>query len=294
MNKLLAQCQTVGELIQWGEEQLIAADIFFGHGTDNAWDESVVLVLSCLGIDLFSDREVLARAVLYSDRAAVESLIQRRITQRIPAPYLVQEAWFCGLPFYVDERVIIPRSPIGELIESKFTPWLDGRSAIRVLDLCCGSGCLGIATALAFPGSQVDLVDISPDALDVAGINVRKHELGDSVSCINSNLFDGLGSRSYDLIISNPPYVDAQDLNDMPMEFAHEPKLALTGGNDGLDIVAKILAEAKNYLHGGGVLVMEVGNTAAALQASYPSMPFIWAEFERGGHGVFLLEADEL
>jgi ribosomal protein L3 glutamine methyltransferase len=294
MEKTLAQCQTVGELIRWGEEQLKGADLFYGHGTDSAWDESVVLVLTCLDIDVFSDREVLGKEVLNSDKLEVESLIQRRITQRIPAPYLVQEAWFCGLSFYVDERVIIPRSPIGELIESKFTPWLDGRSEISVLDLCCGSGCLGIATALAFPGSQVDLADISNDALEVAEINIRRHKLGDSVRCINSNLFEGLDSRHYDLIISNPPYVDAQDLNTMPMEFAHEPILALTGGDDGLDIAARILAEAKNYLSKGGVLVMEVGNSATALQTRYPSMPFIWAEFERGGHGVFILEADDL
>lgn len=223
---------------------------------------------------------------------AITTLVRRRIEERVPAPYLIGEAWYCGLPYLVDERVLIPRSPIAELIEQQFRPWLTGQPQ-RILDLCTGSGCIGIACAMQFPQAQVELLDLSFDALAVAEANIQRLEVDDRVMALQSDLFSAASGR-YDLIVSNPPYVDADDMACLPDEFHHEPELALAAGDDGLDLVHVLLKQARQYLTDDGVLVVEVGNSWPALAAAYPQLPFQWQEFERGGHGVFVLKAADL
>jgi ribosomal protein L3 glutamine methyltransferase len=286
--------RTVEQLLQWGEQYLLQAGVYFGHGTNNAWDESVALVLYGLGITDQGSQELLQKQLAASAVEEITDLFRTRAKERIPAPYLTRQAWFCGESYYVDQRVIIPRSPIAELIEVGFSPWLDRVPVLRILDLCCGSGCIGIAAAKVFAEARVDLVDISEDALEVARINIQRHGLDSRVMCLHSDLFESLGYASYDLIISNPPYVDAADLASMPREFEHEPGVALTAGTDGLDLVTRILHQAKQYLSATGLLVVEVGNSEQALVQSFPDVPFTWAEFDRGGHGVFILEAEQL
>jgi ribosomal protein L3 glutamine methyltransferase len=284
---------TIRDYMRWGYSRFNAANLFYGHGTDNAWDEIVYLVLSALHLppDLSSD--LLNATLTTMERRYLCELIVRRIEERIPAAYLTQEAWFAGLPFHVDKRVIVPRSPIAELIESGFSPWLDNEDVTHVLDLCTGSGCIAIACALAFPGSQVDAVDISKEALEVAAINAKKHHVEDHTRFIQGDLFDQVTGK-YNLIVSNPPYVCEQEYVDLPAEYKHEPQLALEARQEGLEIVERILKKAKEHLLPNGVLVVEVGNSQESLQAKYPDVPFIWLEFERGGEGVFLLTADSL
>ncbi len=288
---------TVRDFIRWGTSRFVEAKIYLGHGTDNAWDEAVRLVLHALHLPLDMDKnvfaEVLGSQLTKQERLEVYTILEIRIKTRIPTPYLTGEAWFAGLPFKVDERVLIPRSPIAELVESGFEPWLK-MSPSRILDLCTGSGCIGIACALAFPDALVDISDLSPDALDVAEVNVARYQLEDQVQIIHSDLFANVDEENYDLIISNPPYVDARDFAEMPEEFRHEPSLGLDAGTDGLDIVRYILRDAAKHLHPGGILIVEVGNSGAALEETYPEVPFLWFEFERGGHGVFMLTASQL
>jgi ribosomal protein L3 glutamine methyltransferase len=224
----------------------------------------------------------------------VIDLFRRRIEERVPAAYLTGRAWFAGLEFVVDERVLVPRSPIAELVESGFEPWLDPSSVENVLDLCAGSGCIGIACALAFPDARVDLADVSGEALEVARANIDRHGVGDRVRAIVSDVYDGLGDRRYDLVVSNPPYVDAGELAAMAPEYRHEPELGLAAGPDGLDVVHRILAGAREHLTQGGQLVVEVGASEAALAAAYEHLPLTWVEFERGGGGVFVLSASDL
>ncbi len=295
MSDINQSIRSVAQLVRWGEQYLLQSEIYLGHGTDNAWDESVAIVLYGIGVDYQNSREY-ARMQLDTDSVdKIQEMFYTRVKRRIPVPYLTRQAWFCGEPYYVDERVIIPRSPIAELIANRFSPWLDdGISVIRILDLCCGSGCIGIACAKAFPNASVDLVDVSHDALQVAAINITKHGVGSRVNCLRSDLFESLTHTSYDLIVSNPPYVDAEDLDSMPLEFTHEPGIALAGGADGLDLVSRVLQSAKNYLNETGLLVVEVGNSESAVVQRYPDLPFTWATFERGGHGVFILESGQL
>lgn len=284
---------TIRDLLRFAISRFEAEDIYYGHGTDNVWDEAVALIMRALKLPLTDNTVFLDARLTYAEREHLLDLIEKRTMARIPAAYLNHEAWFMGLPFYVDERVLVPRSPIGELLEKGLEPWIGELEPQRILDLCTGSGCIGIAAAFIFEESQVDLADISPEALEVAAINIQKHGVGDCVRAIQSDLFSNLSGR-YDLILCNPPYVDAADFASMPREFMHEPALGLTAGHDGLDIVKRILAQAGDYLTDDGLLVLEVGNSCVALEAAYSRHAFTWAEFDRGGHGVLIMNATEL
>jgi len=284
---------SIRDYIRWGASRFHEAKLFMGHGTDSAWDEAVQLVLHALHLPRDSGPEILDARLAHSERKDVISQLERRINERVPAPYITGEAWFSGLPFNVDERVLVPRSPIAELIEQGFEPWLSEDPA-RILDLCTGSGCIGIACALTFPNSQVDISDISEEALEVANSNIDRHCVDDQVQAVLSDLFANLQGEKYDLIVSNPPYVDENDLATMPDEFHAEPAIGLGSGTDGLDFTRRLLAEAAEHLTENGVLVVEVGNSWAALDDQFPLLPFTWLEFERGGHGVFMLTAEQL
>jgi ribosomal protein L3 glutamine methyltransferase len=293
---LSAQTKTIGEMLEYGQKLFEQSDIYFGHGTDNAWDEAVYLLSSVLRLPPDADRSLLDNSVSADDEEKITALYQRRIDERIPAPYITKQAWFCTLPFYVDERVIVPRSPIAELIYNQFQPWC-AESPKKILDLCTGSGCIGIACAYAFERAQVVLSDISPEALEVTAINIQQHDLDSRVTAIESDLFSSFESsanNSFDLIVSNPPYVDADDLAQMPDEYSHEPDLALASGDDGLDFTRRLLREAANYLTEQGVLIVEVGNSSVALEKAFPQVPFTWLEFSEGDGGVFVLTRTQL
>ena len=291
-----AQTKTIGEMLEYGQKLFEQSDIYFGHGTDNAWDEAVYLLSSVLKLPPDADRSLLDNSVSADDQEKITALYQRRIDERVPAPYITKQAWFCTLPFYVDERVIVPRSPIAELIYNQFQPWCT-ESPKKILDLCTGSGCIGIACAYAFDRTQVVLSDISPEALEVTAINIQQHDLESRVTAIESDLFSSFESsanNSFDLIVSNPPYVDADDLAQMPDEYSHEPDLALASGDDGLDFTRRLLREAANYLTEQGVLIVEVGNSSVALEKAFPQVPFTWLEFSEGDGGVFVLTRTQL
>jgi len=285
---------TLADSIHVAATQLDEAGIYFGHGTDNALDEAAWLVLFALGLPPEVPDAVFATVLTDQERADVNSLIERRITTRLPAAYLTGTAWFCGLKFYVDERVLVPRSPLAELIMHGFEPWRGGLSVGSVLDIGTGSGCIAIACAWAFPEARVDAADISADALPVTRRNIDYYRLTDRVHAVQSDVYSGLAGRRYDVIVSNPPYVDAEDMADLPEEFRHEPELGLASGPDGLDHVRLILTGAGEHLNPNGLLIVEVGNSAEALVDAYPQLPFTWLEFENGGQGVFLLRREEL
>lgn len=288
--------KTIADFIRFAYSRMNGSDIYFGHGTDNAWDESVALVLQSLRLPWDFSQELWSCRVTEDERELLYSNIDKRINERVPVPYLTHEAWFCELPFYVDERVLVPRSPLAELIQAKFYPWISDEPE-RILDLCSGSGCIGIASAVNFPDAEVVLLDLSHDALDVAAMNIAKHGLEERVTALMSDCFAGLSSAdegSFDLIVSNPPYVDAADVESMPKEYRHEPMLGLASGEDGLDLTRLILKDAAKYLKPNGILIVEVGNSWAALEEAYPDVAFMWLEFEHGGHGVFMLTADQL
>ncbi len=269
--------------------------VFFGHGTDNAEDEAWWLITAALGLPIDMDEaEFFAHPLLASEKLKLDDFLHKRTINRIPTAYLLQETYQYGYKFYVDERVLIPRSPIGELIANHFAPWIDVNKVHSILDLCTGSGCLAILAAHAFSVAHVDALDLSPDALAVAQKNVALYKLEGRVNLIKSDVFTAIPNKRYDIILSNPPYVDAADLASMPREYYHEPRIALEAGQDGLSIVRQILAEAKNHLNPGGILVVEVGNSEVALAKAYPKMPFAWLEFQYGGHGVFLLKREDL
>lgn len=293
-DEILTTLATAADYIRYGASRFAAAGLHFGHGTDNAADEARALVLHALALDHHVPEYLLRGKLLRAERAAVLALIERRIDERKPAAYLTNEAWFAGLPFYVDERVLVPRSPIAELIEAGFAPWIDAGAVRSVLDLCTGSGCIAIGCAYAFPGAHVDATDVSAEALEVAAENVRRHGLEDRVTLIRSDLFDALGDARYDVIVSNPPYVTNAELEALPPEYRHEPRIGLAAGPDGLDAVRRILAGAADHLTPGGTLVVEVGGAARAVAAEWPHLPFVWPEFRRGGDGVFLLRAADL
>lgn len=291
--------KTLGSWLQRAEIQLMEAGVFLGHGTDNYWDEALHLTLPSLGIGFDAGRAVLKRTLSPDEKARLEALLSQRVEERIPVPYLNEQAWFALLPFYVNPSVLIPRSPIAELLEAGFEPWFIQEGVVAepqtLLDLCCGSGCIGIAAAHYLPDSQVDLADLSSEALAVAEENIRRHKVTSRVHAYQGDLFDAVPSgRRYDVIVCNPPYVDAQDMANLPPEYHHEPRMALAAGEDGLDLLRRILAEASHYLNTGGLLIVEVGNSAEALEQQYPEVPFLWLEFTRGGDGVFLLTKEQL
>ena len=282
------------DYLRWGISEFGRAGLFFGHGTDNAYDEARVLISHVLNLPFDFADDLLDARLTKAERESILSLLERRINERLPAAYLTREAWFAGLSFYVDERVLVPRSPIAELIGQGFEPWLGGSYPQRILDLCTGSGCIGIACAYQFEDAAVDLADISLDAINVADINIARHDLSDRVRAVQSDVFEWLAGERYDLIVSNPPYVDAEDLADMPEEYHREPALGLASGPDGLDITRQILRHAADYLNPNGILVVEVGNSCVALDEAFPMVPFMWLEFERGGHGVFVMTREQL
>lgn len=285
---------SIQDFVRWGASRFNAAGLHFGHGTDNALDEAALLVLSALHLDPNVPAHFRDCRLTPTERVCVCDLIERRVVERIPAAYLIGRAWFAGLEFRVNEHVLVPRSPIAELVEVGFDPWIDADRIARVLDLCCGSGCIGIAAAVYLPDADVDLVDISPEALTVARDNLARHSVGDRVQVFESDLFTALGAQRYDVIVSNPPYVAQAEFDTLPAEYHNEPALGLLAGDDGLDIVLRILDEAAAHLHERGILVVEVGNALPALEARLPDVPFTWIEFERGGEGVFLLTREQL
>lgn len=274
--------------------RLDSANLSYGHGTDNALDEAAWLVGHTLGLASHELDQHLTRKLTPLERKAVEQIIDARIATRKPAAYLLKEAWFAGMRFYVDERVIVPRSLLGESILDRFQPWVRPERVRRVLDLCTGSGCIAIAIAATFPDAQVDAVDISADALEVAHINVAHYHLEQRVRLIQSDLFAALAGERYDVIVTNPPYVDSHDMATLPQEYRHEPELALASGRSGLDAILRILVEAPGHLQPDGLLVAEVGNSCVTLQQRLPNVPLTWLTTSTGDESVFKLNADEL
>ena len=285
--------QTVRDWLRFAVSRFSVGEVYCGHGTDNLWDEAVQLVMQTLHLPMMDNTQYLDARLTNAERETLFERIEKRVSDRIPVPYLTGEAWFMGLPFEVDERVLIPRSPMGEFLLEEGGPWLNGRPVERILDLCSGSGCIGIAAACQFPEARVDLADISPGAREIAERNIQRYGLSDRVNAIESDLFEAL-EGPYDLILANPPYVDAEDMADLPPEYQHEPALGLAAGPDGLELMARIVRQAHRYLAPDGVLVGEVGNSQPALEAAFPGLPFTWLAFENGGHGVFVLDAEAL
>jgi len=285
---------TVEQVIEMIAQQFVQSDLYYGHGTDNALDEAAWAVHHVLQLDYSGPIEQYQQAVATEKYGIIKDLANHRISSRKPMAYLTNTMWFAGIDFYVDERVLVPRSPFAELITNNFGPWLDGSSVSSALDLCTGSGCIGMAIARYMPDVYVTASDISTDAINVATINQERLGLQDRVELVQADLFDGIPSQSFDLIVSNPPYVSTDEMQSLPEEFKQEPELGLVSGMKGLDHVDRILKEAFNYLSDDGHLIIEVGNTSVQVQEVYPQVPFMWLEFEQGGDGVFMLTAQQL
>ena len=285
---------TPREFINFAEQRFSAADLFYGHGTDNPADEAAYLVLRALGLPFDADTTGLDRDLEQRQKEYLRELIDRRINERIPVAYLVNEAWFAGMPFYVDQRVLIPRSPLAELIETGFEPWLQESQVRALLDIGTGSGCIAIACARAFPAARIDATDVDDDVLEIAKKNIKHYQLSERVNLFKANVFRNLPPAQYDLITANPPYISAEEMRGLPAEFLHEPEQALLAGADGLAVVRTILEQAGGYLSRHGILIIEVGNSQAAVMDAFPHLQFTWLEFEFGGEGVLLLTAEDL
>ncbi len=287
---------TLRDFLRWAVSRFNAAGLHFGHGTQNAYDEAAYLLLHALHLPLDRIEPFLDAALTENERETIFALLNRRIEERIPAAYLTREAWLGDFPFYVDERVIVPRSHIAELLlDAPLSPWISDAGAVgSALDLCTGSGCLAILLAHAFPKARIDAVDISVEALEVAARNVADYQLDERIELIRSDLFAGLAGRRYDLIISNPPYVTGASMLALPAEYRHEPTLALASGDDGLDAVKVILSNARDHLEPGGILAVEVGGNRAIVESAFPRLDFIWLESDNGEGMVFLLQQEQL
>ncbi|MGE5946136.1 MAG: 50S ribosomal protein L3 N(5)-glutamine methyltransferase [Betaproteobacteria bacterium] len=286
---------TVRDFIRYAVSRFTAAGLAFGHGSDNAWDEAVYLTLHTLNLPLDRLEPFLDARLLAGERHALLDIYRRRIQDRLPAAYLTHEAWLGQHRFYVDERVIVPRSFIAELLHEQLAPWVhDPHAVTSALDMCTGSGCLAILAALAFPHAQVDAVDLSPDAIAVAERNISDYGLNDRVEAIRSDAFASLQGRRYDLIVSNPPYVNAESVAALAPEYLHEPVMALGSGKDGLDFTRILLREARGHLTPDGLLVVEIGHNREVLEAAFPELPFTWLDTTAGGEYVFLLHAADL
>ena len=292
--EITARLDTPKDFVRWGASAFNRAKLHFEHGTSNAVDEALNLVLYGLNLNHDIPPWLLDGKLTDAEKRAVYDLLQRRVKERKPYAYITNNARFAGLDFYVDERVLVPRSPIAELIETGFEPWIESDRVSKVLDLCTGSGCIAIACAYAFGDAAVDATDVSADALEVARMNAENLHVADRVLLHRADVYEGLSEAPYDIIVSNPPYVDGEDMATLPDEHRHEPALGLAAGDDGLDIVRRILAGAGSYLAKDGILVVEVGNSRWALEHAFPDVPFTWLEFERGQAEVFLLKADQL
>lgn len=285
---------TIRDFVRYAVSSFQEAGLYYGHGTDNAWDEASFLIWHSLHLPYHLQAEVLDARLLQSERELLYKLIQKRVKERLPLAYLTNEAWFAGLSFYVDERVLVPRSPIAELIENHFEPWLNPEKVTRILDLCTGSGCIAIACAKAFPEAHIDATDLSQEALAVAKMNLLRHHCEAQVTLHQGDLFKPLKHEKYDLIVSNPPYVSHQEMQELPSEYRHEPEMGLIAGAQGLDLALVILENAAAYLKPEGILIVEVGNSEEALAEQFPQVPFTWLDFQRGGGGVFMLTAKQL
>ncbi|MCT7943137.1 50S ribosomal protein L3 N(5)-glutamine methyltransferase [Shewanella holmiensis] len=295
VDEAVTELRTIGDMLRWAVSRFNDAGIYYGHGTDNAWDEAIALVFHALHLPDEIGQQVIHSNLTSSEKHKIVELIIRRVRERLPVPYLTNKARFAGLEFFVDERVLVPRSPIAEMINNHFSPWLYNKPVNRIMDLCTGSACIAIACAYAFEDAEVDALDISEDALEVAQINIETLGVLERVFPIQSDLFSAIPKGPhYDLIVSNPPYVDEDDIGDMPNEYHHEPAIGLASGRDGLDLTKRILANAADYLTENGLLVVEVGNSMVHLMEQFPDVPFTWVDFEFGGDGVFVLTRDQL
>ena len=295
MNSLADELLTIRDWMRWAVSRFNEAELFYGHGTENAWDEAAWLILAALHLPRNSLEPWLDARLSRAERLDLLNILQQRIARRLPAAYLVQEAWLGEFRFYVDERVIVPRSYFAELLENGFSPWIDNpEEVVSALDLCTGSGCLAILMAHAFPNAEVDAIDISADALAVAQRNISDYELGDQVHAIKSDLFAAVKSKRYDIILSNPPYVTTEAMAALPPEYRHEPALALAAGADGLDVVRRILAQAKRHLNPGGVIAIEVGHNRELVEAAFPQLAAVWLDTESAAGKVFLVNRDDL
>ena len=298
MNELFQEAErelsTLCDVIRWAASQFERAELFYGHGTDNAWDEAAFLVLSSVGLPPDAPSAVYEARLTSSEKKQIFPRIYRRVTERLPAAYLLKQAWFAGMNFYIDERVLVPRSPLAEMIEQRFPTLIGDQKITRIADVCTGSGCIACALAEYFPEASIDAYDISSDALAVAKINVENHGLESCVELIESDLLDQAGDRRYELIVANPPYVGEQAMVNLPAEYRAEPELGLAAGEDGLDLIPKLLCQARECLTEDGVLVVEVGAAEEAMIKRYPQLSLTWLEFARGGMGVFAIAARDL
>ena len=293
VEEAVKELHTIQDMLRWAVSHFNYANLYYGHGTDNAWDEAIQLIFPSLCLPMEIGQDVKEARLTTSEKEMLVELIVRRVKERLPVAYLTHKAWFAGLEFFVDERVLVPRSPLAELIGNQFQPWLRNEPK-RILDLCTGSGCIAIACGYAFPDAEVDATDISDEALAVAEINIQNHGIEQQVFPIKSDGFSALVNQRYDLIVSNPPYVDEVDMAHLPEEYQHEPELGLASGHDGLALTRQILRESIDHLTDDGVLIVEVGNSQVHMQTQYPKLPLTWVEFSNGGHGVFVITREQL